>query len=363
MRIDLNDIKIPTEKLDAVVSESMDTIRISHKRKQFHKIAGRCAAIVVCIVMLSVVLISNPALAEKLPLIGNIFGRVQDEQIYSGDYASIADSLDETQSAKSDGITVTLSEISCTDTALNAAVIIESEEAFSEEFQKNSQGTNENGYANRLTMEFEQTMDFAGIKDETSGHITGHMEDDHTFVGAFRIDFSLYPYGELEIPDSFTWDLKIHSIRCLDETGVVFLAEGDNWEFSNVVEKTEIDIRTVEVNQAAPNGMVITDITISPYEAIINIAYDETLIQPGYEDVSSLQSVMLDGSGKKITDKVGMFPTQDYDLSNITVYYMSTPTDEAWMAIQDRVNLGDTEETLREYLEGIAVYKIEIPLE
>lgn len=363
MQIDLNDIKIPTEKLDAVVSESMDTIRISHKRKQFHRIAGRCVAALACVVILSVVLISNPALAAKLPLIGNIFSRVQDEQIYSGDYASIADVPDETQSFESNGITVTLSEISCTDMALNATVIIESEEPFSEEFQKNAQGFNENGDANRLTMEFEQTMDFAGIKDETSDHITGHMEDDHTFIGAFRIDFSLYPYGELEIPDSFTWDLKIHSIRCLDETGVVFLAEGDNWEFSNVVKKKEIDVRTVEVNQAAPNGVVITDIVISPYEAVINEDYNEALIQPGYEEYDSLQSVMLDGSGKEITDKAGMFSTQDYDLSKITVYYMSAPTQEAWMEIQDRVNLGDTEETLREYLEGIAVYKIEIPLE
>ena len=38
MRIDLNDIKVPTEKLDAIVSENMDTIRISHKKKPFQNI-------------------------------------------------------------------------------------------------------------------------------------------------------------------------------------------------------------------------------------------------------------------------------------------------------------------------------------
>lgn len=363
MRVDFNDIKVPTEKLNGVVSQSIDTIRISYKRIQFRKTAGRCAAALACVVVLSGVFVSNPALAAKLPLIGNIFSKVQDEQIYHGDYSSIADVPEETQSAKSGGITVSLSEISCTDTALNAAIIIESDEPFSEEFRKNAQGTNENGDANRLTMEFEQAMDFTGTTDESSEHITGHMEDDNTFIGAFRIDFSLYPFAELEIPDSFTWDLKINSISYSDGTDAIFLAKGDNWEFSNTVKKTEIDIRTVEVNQAAPNGMVITDIVISPYEAIINMAYDETMIQSGYENVSSLQSVILDGSGKKIIDKVGMFPTQDYDLSDITVYYVSTPTDEAWMTMQDRVNLGDTEETLREYLEGIAVYKIEIPLE
>lgn len=39
--------------------------------------------------------------------------------------------------------------------------------------------------------------------------LKGEFTDENTFVGMTRIEFSLYPYVEYEIPDTFQWDLTI----------------------------------------------------------------------------------------------------------------------------------------------------------
>ena len=41
----------------------------------------------------SAVFVSNPVLAEKIPLIGHIFQTVEEDVTYKGDYSSHAESL------------------------------------------------------------------------------------------------------------------------------------------------------------------------------------------------------------------------------------------------------------------------------
>lgn len=142
------------------------------------------------------------------------------------------------------------------------------------------------------------------------------------------------------------------------------LADGGAWTFSNEVQKTEVDARTIEVNQYEPNGSGITDIVLTPYEVTINYVYDEEKVQPGYEEFDSIQTVMLDGSGKVIEDKVGMFSPDGYDLSKIIVYSLdvSGDSDAAWEEIQEKIIDESFAGELPGWLEAHAVSKMEIDL-
>lgn len=363
MQVDFNNIQIPTEKLNTVVSENLDTIKKLHKRTRTRRIAGSCAAAAAAIAFLSVICASNPVIAEQFTKLGKIFGLVQDQQRYPGDYSETSVPVTGTNVSQSEGITITLSEFVCSSESLNVSVLIESEEPFPETFRESAAGTDEETNAS-LMLTAGQSADFADGPLDFSGdpyiEVRGSFQDEYTFAGAFRINFSLYPYAEYEIPDSFTWDLKITSIFCPD--GNSSLTIPGEWSFSSQITKQDINTKIVEVNKYAPSGIGISNVRVTPYEVIVEDAYDESKIQPGYEKYDSIQYVMLDGSGKLIKDKIGMFPVSGYDLSKITVYYLATPNEETWVEIQEKLYDEAFAPQLQDYLENIAIQKTEIPL-
>lgn len=370
MKVEFHDISVPTDKLNAVVSENLAVIKKLHKKTLFRRVIGGCAAAAASIAVLVGVCAMNPVLAEKFSWLGEIFGLVQEEQIYPGDYSEHSDPVPGTSVSESDGVTITLSEFVCTTESLNVSVLIESEEPFDEDF-KYSVLRQFEGVPPYLMLVAEQSADFADqpLDSEWAPYIDvrGDFLDDNTFAGALRIDFNLYPYAMYTIPDTFTWNLKVTGIICPDKTGNTTgnLEISGEWNFScQITRQQDLESRTIEVNQYAPNGTGISTVTVTPYEVAVEYIYDETMIQPGYEEsADTLQSVMLDGSGKQIQDKVGLFPADGYDLSKITVYYVPTPTEESWMVIQEKLIDESFAPQLQTYLEDIAVSKIEIPLQ
>lgn len=331
---------------------------------------GGCAAAAASIAVLVGVCAMNPVLAEKFSWLGKIFGLVQDEQVYPGDYSEHSVPVPGTSVSESDGVTISLSEFVCTTEALNVSVLIESEEPFDEDF-KYSVLRQFEGVSPYLMFVAEQSTDFSDGPLDTEWtpfiDVRGDFLDDNTFAGAMRIDFNLYPYAMYTIPDTFTWNLKITDIICPDKTGNTTgnLGISGEWNFScQITRQQDLESRTIEVNQYAPNGTGISTVTVTPYEVVVENIYDENMIQPGYEGNSeALQYVMLDGSGTLIHDKVGLFPADGYDLSKITVYYVPAPTEESWVAIQEKLIDESFAPQLQAYLEEIAVSKTEIPLQ
>ena len=74
-------------------------------------------------------------IAEKFTKLGEIFGLVQDQQHYPGNYSETSVPVPGANVSQSEGITVTLSEFVCSSEALNVSVLIESEEPFPECFR------------------------------------------------------------------------------------------------------------------------------------------------------------------------------------------------------------------------------------
>ena len=79
---------------------------------------------------------------------------------------------------------------------MNVSVMIESEEAFPEQALQMSQTFGED-YGTRLFFTAEHQvgfMDHTARADEYGDlEVKGEFEDDHTFIGAFRINFEVYP--------------------------------------------------------------------------------------------------------------------------------------------------------------------------
>lgn len=368
MQIRFEDINVPTERLDMVVEQNMYEIRGRYRKKKHWNYLVRGTVAAAAAISVAVVFTSNPALAAKLPLIGHIFERVQDNQRYSGNFNEVAEPVKEGNVSESDGITVTLSEIYSDSQAMYISAMIESEEPFKEKAEKSEKQEGEDTKA-RMSLEADQEYDFMTTPDTygegewpgedfewNSLDLEGEYVDEHTFVGAMRIDFNLYPIGSFEVPDTFHWKLKVNKVENDN-----FSRTGE-WVFETDVSVDQKGKRVVDVNQSAPNGEVIKNVTLTPYEVFVDTGFDQGKVEAGYERFDSVQSVMLDADGKLIKDKIGLFPAAGYNLSKITVYYFGTPTNEDYVKIQEKINDEAFQEKLKDYLEKIAIHKIEINL-
>ena len=373
MQINFDDISVPTEKLDQVVRQNMYDIKRQYKkRKQWnYLVKGTVAAVLSA----AGVFVSNPALAAKLPLIGHIFERVQNEQLYPGNYNEVAELVQEGNVSENQGITMTLSEIYSDSRAMYVSAMIESEEPFPEGV-KDSNMLNGDDIGYHMYLEVEQELDFMtppaayeemewpGKEFEwTALDLKGEYVDEHTYIGAMRISFDVYPIAGFEVPDTFHWKLRVSKVTNLCEAKEQHFSKEGTWEFETDVSVIQSKQDVYEVNKSAPNGEVIKKVTKTPYETVIEYGYDENKVEAGYERYDSVQSTILDADGRRIEDKVGSFSTTKYNLSKITIYYWASPTEEAHMEVQEKVYDEAEQDHLEDYLEEIAVRKIEIDLE
>ena len=151
------------EKLDQILKQALapeisdKEIRIYRRRKdkmnKFGKI-GKCVAATVAATVIGIGGLGyfNPVLAAKIPLIGKIFEKVEDDATYSGDYTDkitvltnedSAGNLDTSDYTVSDkGITLTASEVYCDGYSIFLAVNIESEDADFTHIPKHYTGMN-----------------------------------------------------------------------------------------------------------------------------------------------------------------------------------------------------------------------------
>lgn len=369
MEIRFEEVPVPVERLNGAVEQSMQKVRTEYREKMKSHLIKR-AAVAAILILTAGILAANPVLAAKLPLIGHIFEMVQEGQRYSGNFDKMAQIITENTPNVSGGVTISLSEIYSNREAMYAAAVIKTEKPFPEEVKEsNMLGDDDIGYRMYLSVA-EQEFDFMKTPAKyevwewpgeeyrwNSIDMRGKYVDEYTFIGQFRIDYNLYPICDFEIPDTFHWKLKIDAIDNLHS----YSAEG-NWEFDTNVTVDTGEAAEIAVNESAPNGEVISSVTMTPYEARINYEVDESKVQPGYEKRDSLQSVIVDADGKEIIDKAGMFPVSGYNLSEITVYYFAVQSDEEYGKIQDEVNRAGAGEELVNYLENISVQKIRIDL-
>ena len=262
MLINFDEIPIPSDKLDNIVSENLDAIKKQSRKKKQHRIFASGAAAAVLITAFSAFCISNPVLASKIPLIGSIFKEVQDEQRYTGNFDEVAEPLTNGNVCTANDVTVTLSEVYCDTQALYVSVMLESAKPFSEELKKGTEQDTGEGIVHEFYLANSQEYDFLKtpaeyeIDNEDPDHfqwtpvaLRGEFTDDSTFIGSFRVDFNLYPLAlETETPESFHWKLTVDELATHSEslTGP--------WTFETDVAMDLSNTAITEINESGPNG-------------------------------------------------------------------------------------------------------------
>ena len=375
MQVKFDEVPIPEEKLNRVVAESMDEIyKGCKKKKSYQRFLYRIAALIGIIILSGSLVISNtsvlPVLAEKSSFFKKIFEKVQSESQYSGDYDKNAVQTDGITSETTEDLRFEFSEVVCTSQSMTYSIQITSQKGFPEEAMKKS--TNESDSEGKwMYLVGTQSADFLKdtIEEENKydmPFIKGHYEDEHTFIGTMRVDFNLYPFDGNEIPQHFIWSLKINSILYPNvETGGMekLLTDGD-LKFELYVDRQNLGEKIVKVNKVSPSGWKITDISLTPYEMIVNEEYNEANTQKGYEQADSIREIWTDADGRILHNKVGSFMIEGYNMSNVTVYYMPTPDEDSNMIIMEYIyQENHTDVEIQNYLEENCVSKQEISLE
>lgn len=222
--------------------KSTGTVKSHKKFKTVYKTAlGLTAAAAV----FSAVCITNPAFAENIPLVGNVFKQLGNSLGFYGDYSKYAKQLtDSTEDARSadadgsqegssnsqnaqaedqnttendnsdktkdnesysktvDGTTVTLSEVYCNELAMYLSMTIHTEDKFPDTFIR-SDGKPDIKLSENSTVKYDYMN---GKSNLFNAYLDGKMLDDNTYAGVLRI-----PVEDMTVDDA-GWT-KFYEVR------------------------------------------------------------------------------------------------------------------------------------------------------
>lgn len=348
------------------------------------------------VALASVLCISNPSFAAKMPLIGHIFEQVENNTSVKGDFSQVAETLtqstentadqkadktvknadskngntgidddsevpaDGTYTKTSNGITVTLSEVYYNKNAMYIAMSLYSEEPFPEDIKIKD-------HVKDYILDFDQAAisgenTFSFMPDEKTflfNYMEGKFVDDHTFAGMLRVDLSSL---ETEPTDTFTCHMALDSIRFDNVNFTVAdekIYEG-NWDFDLNVKLDTKDTQTVEVNEVNDDGVGLEKVVKTRYELrVYPKDKSETDGKYYFAEVFDANGERMDYAGD-ITD---CRQTYGYDTSKVNIYLCDE--DEYMNELKGYYFSEDYEEkkktkTYEEYIAEHAVYHKEI---
>ena len=234
--------RLQEKSTEKSTKKSTGTAKSHKKFKAVYKTAlGLTAAAAV----FSAVCITNPAFAENIPLVGNVFKQLGNSLGFYGDYSKYAKQLtastedalsadadgsqegssnsqnaqaedqnttendnsdktkdDQSYSKTVDGTTVTLSEVYCNELALYLSMTIHTEDKFPDTFIR-SDGKPDIKLSENSTVKYDY-MD--GKSNLFNAYLDGKMLDDNTYAGVLRI-----PVEDMTVDDA-GWT-KFYEVR------------------------------------------------------------------------------------------------------------------------------------------------------
>ncbi len=279
------------ERLDQILKQALAPeisdreIRIHRKRKDKMKQIGRIgkvAAAVIVVALIGTLGLGyfNPVLAAKIPLIGKIFEKVEDNITYSGDYTDqgivltnedSAGNLDTSEYSASDkGITLTASEVFCDGYSVFLTVNIEAEEADFTHIPEHYTGVNVAENRTAAGFYIDGTWSVDGSSPEwLDNTFEGEVIDSHTFAGMLKVNLAekLAGSGQLSLNVSgFGYD----DDRMLDSEEISASHRTDgSWNLVIPFEVNATDVKTIEVGEQKGN-ITLEDVVISPYQVIVH---------------------------------------------------------------------------------------------
>lgn len=319
-----------------------------NKGKKLRKVIYPAVAAAV-ILLLGFIGFSNPALAAKIPLVGRIFKEIETKNRFPGNYSERAtiisnpeNSENETSpdseinpySQTSGNITITLSEVVCTDLALYVSLEIYNEEGFPEELNRVKNPENWSLPYNMLYLVSGSTFDFS--TQELSGiepYIYGDYVDSHTFLGTMRIEMDLLCdiAGLDTLPEEFTYSLEIIGVWGLlpvsndaPDSSHWKRYEG-LWQFTFPVVVDRNDTQIKEIMETNVDGIGIARVIKTPYEIKAELILPDAL--PGGSEPALYSVIITDAEGKALDSQgnvVEVYSLYGRNTDTVDIYIIDT---------------------------------------
>ncbi len=335
------------EKLDQILKQALapeiddSEIRIHKRRKDkmgiFRKIGtGVAAAVAAAVLGVGGLGYFNPVLAAKIPLIGKIFEKVEEDATYSGDFSDkktvltkedAAGNLDTSDYTVSDkGITLTASEAYCDGYSIFLTVNIESEDADFTHIPRHYTGMNIADDKTAAGFYIDGKWRVDGRSDEwLENTFDGEVIDSHTFAGMLKINLAEKHAGSCEL------SLTVNGLGYDDDTMIggeeisaSHWTEG-SWNITIPFEVNETDVKTIEVGEKKGN-ITLEDVVVSPYQVIVHAGWS-------YEPCST---ICFNQDGEMLHPDMEMagravFAVQGKEIKTLYVYIFDNPDDWSLM--------------------------------
>ncbi|WP_334104126.1 DUF4179 domain-containing protein [Muricomes intestini] len=324
-----NDIKLP-DVVNARLEEAYGKIRTDkvhmkrlkeYKRKRLYSGLGAAAAVVCIIITLSGVLYVNPALARDIPLLGNIFGRLQsirDESTYPDKDRTAYQNIEEHSKAVTEpgnvaedqGITVTVSDAYCDGYDLYFTVSLRTD----------NEELNTADYLMMLSYKEDDPIAYypeIGINDEeVSGVIQLQKSENGIYAGLVRIGENYLKAGGFSEEMTVNLDLNAVGAHMLGEeeqsdipdfSRVGFKSVRGNWPL-RFTASMDTSGNKMAVPNLEVNGFTLEKAVQTPSNLHITISVPEQYSEEG------LAMVLTDEVGNRIYQESGQRGASAWDL-------------------------------------------------
>lgn len=261
-------IDIP-DSLDMAIDSGINKgyKEIQHKKSSKRKlITGIAAASLALFITFG---ITNPALAAKLPIVGNVFKSIEKNLIFPSEYSKYATSVNET--VTDNGLSITLSEILCDGQSVYVTYTVESEEPFKYTSYDNSGTMN---MKQLITNEAYHNVDFTSEELDTSGFagLEGEFVDEHTFIGVEEYKLSAI---DTDIPDEFIFKNKIICVENYDVTSDKTTVIRGEWAFEVPVKVDKSLTKVVDISGIENEFIKVNSLSVTPFEMVIGVKYNK----------------------------------------------------------------------------------------
>ncbi|MDE6844803.1 MAG: DUF4179 domain-containing protein [Lachnospiraceae bacterium] len=379
-----------------IVADTAAPVKKNTVWKKVFITLGSMAA-VLCLTFIFCVM--NPVMAREIPILGNIFMRIADvyqfgklpeeSTVELSSEESAAGLFSEEGLVYTDGgITISITEEYVSNQAVYIGVKVENVQVFPEMVATIEDGQQ---FIKARTLE---DYSFAPGERRSRRYIEGRFVDEHTFLGAVRIDYDdIRRYMEesgidTDIPETFTIELEIVEIastlkdpeipkefkisdeeyeQMTEEQQVEYLdsipkawygieyeswhQEG-TWHLTIPISQTDENSRIIEVEQYESDGIGVESIELSSMEMSVTTVIPENI---------SLYTAVFDADGKEIEYKNGSnagsaLLIEGHDISTVSVYMCDL---SEYFELAEEHDKGISQEIV----EGIAQFKVVVRLE
>lgn len=229
-------------------------------KKKRSRVVLKVASVAAAFVLVSTLtLISNPAFASKIPFIGSIFGQIENDVTYAGDYSNrqvLTKDSDSKLTAKDKDVTITASEVYSDGFSVYVTLKLQKEN-----YDFNKYYTKAKTDATGVAMVTSYGIDCdADLLFDYDILFEGKNEGKNSFIGMVKFDKPDY-----SLKDGFV-SIKIKSIDL--ENNPDNMLEG-NWDLKIPYQTSQEDCKEISVDKRAKNGFTIKKVFVSPYQLVV----------------------------------------------------------------------------------------------